>query len=106
MWLSDNVGQHFKRAAMIGLTLTMGNTAGVAVGQVFKSGDSPRYKKGITISMGLAVVALVCVFSLMTGFTIVNKRRAEKIRKAEEAGTPLQPQPELGDYDVFFKYSI
>jgi len=42
----------------------------------------------------------------MVGMTVVNKRRAERIRKAEEAGTPLLSRPELGDYDVFFKYSI
>ncbi|THX92442.1 high-affinity nicotinic acid transporter [Aureobasidium pullulans] len=106
MWLSDNVAQHYKRATMIGLSLTFGNTAGVAVGQIFTSADSPRYRTGISISMGLAAVALACVFSLMLGMTVVNKRRAESIRKAEEAGTPLLPHPELGDYDVFFKYSI
>ncbi|THX81714.1 high-affinity nicotinic acid transporter [Aureobasidium pullulans] len=106
MWLSDNVAQHYKRATMIGLSLTFGNTAGVAVGQIFTSADSPRYRTGISISMGLAAVALACVFSLMLGMTVVNKRRAERIRKAEEAGTPLLPHPELGDYDVFFKYSI
>ena len=106
MWLSDNVAQHYKRATMIGLSLTFGNTAGVAVGQIFTSADSPRYRTGISISMGLAAVALICVFSLMLGMTVVNKRRAERIRKAEEAGTPLLPHPELGDYDVFFKYSI
>ncbi|GAB7353472.1 hypothetical protein MBLNU459_g3928t2 [Dothideomycetes sp. NU459] len=90
MWLSDNVAQHYKRATMIGLSLTFGNTAGVAVGQIFTTADSPRYKTAISISMGLAAVALVCVFSLMAGMTIVNKRRAERIKKAEEAESYLK----------------
>lgn len=62
--------------------------------------------KGLSISLGLAVVALVMVGSLMTGMTIVNRKRAERIRRAEEAGEVLERRPEKGDYDVFFRYSL
>ncbi|KAI0015435.1 high-affinity nicotinic acid transporter [Xylariomycetidae sp. FL0641] len=106
MWLSDNAAQHFKRAAMVGGTLTLGNTAGVAVGQIFTSEDGPRYIKGLSISMGLAGVALLMVAGLMVGMHMVNKKRAAKIKAAEEAGTPLPHQPEKGDYDVHFVYSL
>lgn len=91
---------------MIGGTLTLGNTAGVAVGQIFVTADKPRYIKGLSISMGLAAVALCCVAALMVGMHVVNKRRAERIREAEEKGQPLPHEPEKGDYDVHFKYSL
>jgi hypothetical protein len=106
MWLSDNVAQHFKRATMVGATLTLGNTAGVAVGQIFTTGDSPRYIKGLSISMGLAAVALLMVAFLMTGMHFVNKKRAAAIRAAEEAGAPLPQEPLKGDYDTHFVYSL
>ncbi|KAH9899055.1 high-affinity nicotinic acid transporter [Xylariomycetidae sp. FL2044] len=106
MWLSDNAAQHFKRAAMVGGTLTLGNTAGVAVGQIFTTADGPRYITGLSISMGLAAVALLMVALLMIGMHLVNKKRAAKIRAAEEAGTPLPECPEKGDYDVHFRYSL
>ncbi|KAI1639169.1 high-affinity nicotinic acid transporter [Biscogniauxia mediterranea] len=106
MWLSDNVAQHFKRATMVGGTLTLGNTAGVAVGQIFRSTDGPRYIRGLSISMGLAAVALAMVASLMMGMHIVNKKREARIRAAEEAGNPLPHCPEQGDYDVYFRYSL
>ncbi|KAJ5405764.1 hypothetical protein N7465_007048 [Penicillium sp. CMV-2018d] len=106
MWLQDNTARHFKRATMVGMTLCFGNTAGVAVGQIFTSESAPRYMKGLSISLGLAVVALVMVGSLMTGMTIVNRKRAERIRRAEEAGEVLERRPEKGDYDVFFRYSL
>lgn len=61
MWLNDNVAQHFKRATMIGATLTCANTAGVAVGQIFTTESSPRYIKGLSISLGLAILAGVMV---------------------------------------------
>lgn len=105
MWLSDNVAQHFKRATMVGATLTLGNTAGVAVGQVFTAGQAPRYIQGLSISMGLAAAALLMVATLMMGMLVVNKKRARAIRAAEEAGEPLLSQPEKGDKDVYFVYS-
>ncbi|KAJ0284038.1 hypothetical protein CBS470a_007023 [Colletotrichum nupharicola] len=106
MWLSDNAAQHFKRATMVGGALTLGNTAGVAVGQIFVSSDKPRYIRGLSIAMGLAAVALACVAALMIGMHIVNKRRAERIRKAEEEGSPLPSIPEKGDFDVYYKYTL
>lgn len=63
MWLNDNVAQHFKRATMIGVTLTCANTAGVAVGQIFTTQSKPRYIKGLSVSLGLAVLAGAMVSS-------------------------------------------
>lgn len=106
MWLQDNAAQHFKRATMVGGALTLGNTAGVAVGQIFTTESAPRYIKGLSIALGLAVVALCMVGALMVGMARANRRRAERLRKAEEAGVPLQAQPEKGDMDVYFVYSL
>ncbi|ETS84122.1 hypothetical protein PFICI_02147 [Pestalotiopsis fici W106-1] len=106
MWLSDNVARHFKRATMVGATLTLGNTAGVAVGQIFTTEDSPRYITGLSIAMGLAAVALGAVAALMIGMHLVNKRRDARLREAEANGTPLPQRPELGDMDVYFRYSL
>lgn len=106
MWLSDNVGRHFKRASMVGMVLTIANTAGVAVGQIYRTQDAPRYVKGLTISLGLNVVALACVIALMGGMWFVNNKRAKKIEEAVQAGTPLPEQPEKGDYDVYFVYTL
>lgn len=91
---------------MTGMTYTIANCAGVAVGQIFTTESSPRYIKGLSISMGLAVVALFCVISLVIGMTIVNKKRAARIQTAIDAGAPLPEAPQDGDYDVHFKYSI
>jgi hypothetical protein len=106
MWLSDNVGRHFKRASMVGLVLTIANTSGVAVGQIYRTQEAPRYVKGLTISLGLNVLALACIIGLMSGMWWVNRKRHEKLVAAEQAGTPLPEQPEKGDYDVHFVYSL
>lgn len=106
MWLQDNVARHFKRASMVGFTLSLGNTAGVAVGQIFTAQSAPRYIQGLSIALGLAVLALCIVIGLMVSMTVVNRKRAAKIQAAEQAGEPIELQPDLGDYDVHFKYSI
>lgn len=106
MWLQDNSAQHFKRATMVGGALALGNTAGVAVGQIFTTASAPRYIEGLSIALGLAVVALCMVAGLMVGMGRANRRRAERLRKAEEAGAPLPRQPEKGDMDVHFVYSL
>lgn len=106
MWLQDNVSRHYKRATMVGFTLCLGNTAGVAVGQIFTTQSAPRYIQGLSIAMGLAVLALCIVITLMVSFKWVNRKRAAKIAAAEEAGVPILPNPDLGDYDVYFRYSI
>jgi FtsH-binding integral membrane protein len=106
MWLQDNVARHYKRATMVGFTLSLANTAGVAVGQIYTTQSSPRYIKGMSISLGLTVVAMCMVFLLAGGMTYVNRNRETKIKAAEQAGNPLPSQPELGDYDVHFKYTI
>jgi len=106
MWLSDNVGRHFKRASMVGMVLTIANTAGVAVGQIYRAPEAPRYIKGLTISLGLNVVALVMLIGLMGGMWWANKQRAARIQKAISEGNPLPEQPEKGDSDVYFVYSL
>ncbi|RDW85321.1 hypothetical protein BP6252_02911 [Coleophoma cylindrospora] len=106
MWMSDNVGRHFKRASMVGMVLTIANTAGVAVGQIYRTEDSPRYIKGLEISLGLNVVAFVMVMALMGGMWWVNRKRAAAIQKGLAEGNPVPAQPEKGDYDPHFVYTL
>lgn len=121
MWLNDNVAQHFKRATMIGATLTIANTAGVAAGQIFTTNTSPRYIKGLSTSLGLAVLAAAMVsrdclskvlpanmckvVGLVVGMKAANKRRDKRIQDAIAAGSPLPDEPEKGDMNVYFRYS-
>lgn len=105
MWLQDNVARHYKRASMVGLTLTVGNTAGVVVGQIFTTQSGPRYIKGLSIALGFGVVGLVMVAILMISFPLVNRRRADRVANAEREGQPLLEKPMEGDYDVYFRYS-
>lgn len=52
MWLIDNVSGHYKRATMIGVTLSVSHTAGLVVGQIFTDQSKPRYLKGFFVGLG------------------------------------------------------
>lgn len=106
MWLQDNAAGHYKRATMVGMTLTLGNTAGVAVGQIFTTESKPRYIEGMSIALGLACVSMAMVVALMGGMAYVNGKRAAEVKKAEEEGKEVVPRPEKGDSDVHFRYSL
>jgi hypothetical protein len=106
MWLQNNVARHYKRAKMVGFTLCLGNTAGVAVGQIFTEQTAPRYLPGLSIALGLACFALCVVIGLMTSFYLVTRKRERTLLAAEQAGTPIERKPELGDYDVHFRYTL
>ncbi|KAK4506075.1 hypothetical protein PRZ48_004040 [Zasmidium cellare] len=106
MWLQDNAAGHYKRATMVGMTLTLGNTAGVAVGQIFTTETKPRYIKGLSIALGLACVPMACVGCLMVGMAVVNGKRERVIGDAEGEGRVLERRAEKGDGDVWFRYSL
>jgi len=94
------------RASMVGLTLTFGNTGGVASGQFYTTATAPRYIPGISICMALAALAVIMVLCNMTGMYIMNKRRERRILEAQSSGVPLEDEPEKGDYNVYFKYHL
>lgn len=106
MWLQDNAAGHYKRATMVGMTLTLGNTAGVAVGQIFTTASRPRYIEGMSIALGLICVSMAMVVALMVGMAYVNRRRTAELSKAEAEGREIEPKPEMGDYDIHFRYSL
>lgn len=106
MWLQDNVSRHYKRATMVGFTLTLGNTAGVAVGQIFTAQSAPEYLPSIRIALGMACFALVDVCCIMTAFKWINRKRAARLLAAEQAGSPIESDASLGDYDPHFRYTI
>lgn len=91
---------------MVGLTFTLANTSGAAVGQIFSAQTAPRYLQGLTIAMSLAIFAQLIVCALMVGMNRVNRNRAARIAQAEQEGNPLLSKPEDGDYDVHFKYCL
>ncbi|GAA5900027.1 uncharacterized protein JCM6883_006066 [Sporobolomyces salmoneus] len=80
-WLNSNVAGVRKRATAIGIQQTLGNSAGVVSGQIYRSGDRPRYVLGHAISLGAMALALL---GLTLETWIYKSRNARKLAMTEE----------------------
>ncbi|KAL3425920.1 major facilitator superfamily transporter [Phlyctema vagabunda] len=98
VWVASNNAGHYKRACATGVMQLVGNSAGAAIGFIFKAQDAPRYFTGLYFALGMVLMSMCC-----TGFTSFMVRRAnvEKRRLVAE-GAP--DQPELGDANPHFYY--
>jgi len=118
MWLADNVSGHYKRATMVSVTIAIGNSSGLIVGQIFTTQSKPRYIKGLSVTVGelplshvsdltaMASLSLATAFTLMYGMSRLNKRRETLICQGIAEGNPIPEQPEKGDYNPHFRYNM
>ncbi|KAJ6041625.1 uncharacterized protein N7446_010495 [Penicillium canescens] len=96
-WLNVNTAPQYRRALQIGLQQTMGNCAGIVVGQVYR--QSP-YVLGNAFSLGALVVAQFAVTGL--GLYV---RRENQVKEQIASGEKEDNRPiRSGDYAVDFKY--
>ncbi len=80
-WLNVNVAPHYRRAAAIGLQQTMGNTAGIVAGQIYRT---PPYVLGNAFSVGTLGVAQLLIAAQWLYLRWFNSQKA-KIAKGEIA---------------------
>ncbi|KAI1343123.1 retrograde regulation protein 2 [Xylariaceae sp. FL0016] len=100
-WLSGNCAPDGKRAASLGILLSLTNIGGVVSGQIYQSNAAPRYILGHAWSLG-------CLAFAWFGWWIVRamyiKREAGK-DKALAEGTIVSPD-EYTDRAPDFRYQI
>lgn len=98
-WLNVNVAPHYRRATAIGLQQTIGNTAGIVAGQVYR--DSP-YVLGHSFSLGV-----LCVAQLLIVTKALYIKRCSAI-KAKIASGEIEDTRKVktGDWDLDFKYHL
>ncbi|KAL1983586.1 hypothetical protein VTN96DRAFT_10165 [Rasamsonia emersonii] len=96
-WLNVNMAPHYRRAAAIGLQQTMGNTAGIVVGQIYRT--SP-YVLGNAFSLGALGVAQTLIVAQMLYLKRQNGIKA-RIASGEKEDTRAV---KTGDAEVDFTY--
>ncbi|KAL1962150.1 hypothetical protein VTN77DRAFT_554 [Rasamsonia byssochlamydoides] len=96
-WLNVNMAPHYRRAAAVGLQQTMGNTAGIVVGQIYRT--SP-YVLGNAFSLGALVVSQILIVVQMLYLKRENAVKA-KIASGEKQDTR---RVRTGDAEVDFTY--
>ncbi|KAH8904695.1 MFS general substrate transporter [Coniochaeta sp. PMI_546] len=98
-WLNVNVAPHYRRAAAIGFQQTIGNTAGIVAGQIYRT--SP-YVLGNAFSVGALGVAQVLIVVKWLYIRRQNSLKS-KIAKGEIED---KRKVKTGDRELDFKYHL
>ncbi|KAL2687959.1 hypothetical protein Neosp_005529 [[Neocosmospora] mangrovei] len=96
-WLNVNMAPQYRRATAIGIQQTIGNSAGIVAGQVYRK--SP-YMLGHGFSLGSIVVANILV-SIHLAYLLRSNKEKAAILAGERPDTRKKT---TGDRDLEFKY--
>lgn len=89
------------------MALSVGNTSGVVVGQIFKAQDAPRYLLGVKVVLGFTVLAIVLTVGQAVGLRWVNKKRAQRLTtEVANQGMEVFGGKEMSDWDDTFVYNL
>ena len=98
-WLNVNVAPHYRRATAIGFQQSMGNTAGIVAGQIYRAAP---YKLGNSFSLGALCVSEILILSKI--FYIKNQNATKT--KIEAGVVEDKRKVKNGDRALDFKYHI
>lgn len=98
-WLNVNVAPHYRRATEIGFQQSMGNTAGIVAGQIYRTAP---YKLGNSFSLGA-----ICLSEFLIVAKVLYIKRQNAIKAKIEVGEMEDRRTVTdGDRAVDFKYHI
>lgn len=125
--LGGNVAGQYKRAAALALHVGIGNVAGIAASNIYRTRDAPRYKLGRklhpgfaigfrsltpstdAIELGLVGMGLIVLPIMVITYKRINAQREAIMKRAGESGGSQYTDEELrkmGDKAPTFQYGI
>jgi hypothetical protein len=103
-WVINSNAGYFKRATAIGLQQTIGNSAGIMAGQIYRiTNNDGRYVIGHAISITTITIA-ACGYALMY-FTLRGINRKREVMSIEERIREID-SGKLGDRHPDFRYTL
>ena len=103
-WIINSNAGYFKRATAIGLQQTIGNSAGIMAGQIYRITNSDgRYVIGHAVSI-TAITIAACGYTLMY-FLLRRINRKREVMSIEERIREID-SGKLGDRHPDFKYTL
>jgi hypothetical protein len=104
VWMLNSQAGYYKRATAIGVNMTVGNCAGLVIGQIFKNTTSEgRYLEGEATSLAAGLTCVVLITCLY-----LYKRRQNRIRDAltNEERQHWIDQGKTGDAHPDYRYIL
>ena len=97
-WLNVNIAPQARRAAAIGLQQTIGNTAGIVAGQIYRRAP---FLLGNTFSL-----STLCVAQVLICANVLYLTRRDNEKAQVSAGKDDDRKVQTGDRSIDFKYHL
>ena len=104
VWLSNNMGGHYKRSINAAMQVGFGNLGGIVASNIFITDQKPTYPVGYGVSLGLMWVSGIACTILFIGMKLENKKRARGERDSRLA-LPKEEVENLGDDHPSFRFT-
>ncbi|KAL8728678.1 MAG: hypothetical protein Q9166_005242 [cf. Caloplaca sp. 2 TL-2023] len=105
VWISSNLGGHYKRAIGSAIQVATGNMSGFVAGNVFIADQAPRYPVGYGVALAMSGFAAAAATILFLGLKRENKRR-ERGERDSRLRASCKKEDNLGDDHPGFRYGL
>lgn len=106
-WNGNNIGGSLKRGVGIAMHVGFGNLGGAIAGFIYLSKDSPHFRQGHGILIGMITMSTALSIFMTLYLRRENRRRdAEYKSPASFTEEEQLAQREKGDNATFFRYTV
>ncbi|KAJ6088537.1 hypothetical protein N7486_009798 [Penicillium sp. IBT 16267x] len=105
VWLSNNVGGHYKRSISSALQVGLGNCGGIIASNVFISHQAPLYPIGYGVSLGMLLLTSITATVFLFGLIYENKMR-DQGKRDWRLGEPDSEIENMGDDHPHFRFTL
>ena len=103
VWLSNNMGGHYKRSINAAMQVGFGNVGGIVASNIFISDQRPTYPVGYGVSLGLIWASGVACTILVIGLRLENRKRAQG-KRDDRLNLAEEERGNLGDDHPSFRF--
>ncbi|KAH7359864.1 high-affinity nicotinic acid transporter [Pyrenochaeta sp. MPI-SDFR-AT-0127] len=96
-WIVNNTAPHYRRATFLGISLSVGNVAGIVAGQIYRKAP---YKLGNWTSLGSILISMLLISIQLIYFKIENRKK-DQIANGERADDRTHF---TGEHNLEFRY--
>ena len=104
VWLSNNMGGHYKRSISAAMQIGFGNLGGIVASNIYMTKQKPRYPVGYGVSLALMWVCAIACTGFAMGMRIENKKK-ERGERNGRLNLPPEEVENLGDDHPTFRFT-
>ena len=104
VWLSNNMGGHYKRSINAAMQIGFGNCGGIVASNIYITNQKPKYPVGYGVSLGLLWMCGIACTVLFVGLGTENKKR-DRGERDYRLALPKDEVENLGDDHPSFRFT-